>query len=72
MGQSTRRTSSPGARERVEEGMADDDDEPRDLAARYDAEGMADELLRRWLQDPDAAEKWARLARDVRTDEDAD
>ena len=49
-----------------------EDHEPAGSAGRYDAEGMADELLRRWLEDPDAAEKWARLADHVRVDEDAD
>ena len=42
---------------------------PADLLARYGAEGMADELLRRWLEDPDAAEKWARLADELGVDE---
>jgi len=46
--------------------------ESADLPARYDAEGMADELLRRWLEDPDAAEKWARLADHVQVDDEGE
>ena len=46
--------------------------EPADLPARDDAEGMADELLRRWLEDPDAAEKWARLADHVQVDDEGE
>jgi hypothetical protein len=33
---------------------------------------LADELLRRWLEDPDAAPKWRRLLHDVRLDEEVD
>ena len=36
------------------------------------AQELADELLRRWLDDPDAAPKWLRLAEDVRVDEPLD
>jgi hypothetical protein len=33
---------------------------------------LADELLRRWLDDPDAAPQWQRLAEDLRVDEPLD
>ena len=44
-----------------------------DLIGRH-ARGhaLADELLRRWLHDPDATPKWQRLADDVRLDEEVD
>ncbi len=41
-----------------------------DLIARLGSDQeLADELLRRWLDDPDAEAKWQRLAADVRVDE---
>ena len=44
-----------------------------DLVGRLGAaQELADELLRRWLADPDAAPNWQRLAEDVRVDEPLD
>ena len=44
-----------------------------DLVGRLGAgQELADELLRRWLDDPDAAPSWQRLAEDVRVDEPLD
>ena len=44
-----------------------------DLIGRHGrGQALADELLRRWLDDPDAAPKWQRLADDVRLDEALD
>ena len=44
-----------------------------DLIGRHGTgQELADELLRRWLEDPDAAPKWQHLADDVRLDEEVD
>jgi hypothetical protein len=48
----------------------EEDHELADLVGRLGAgQELADELLRRWLDDPDAAPSWQQLAEDVRIDE---
>ena len=44
-----------------------------DMIGRLGAgQALADELLRRWLEDPNAAPKWQHLADDMRLDEEVD
>ena len=51
----------------------DEDQELAELIERLGAgQELADELLRRWREDPEAQPKWQRLADDVRVDEPVD
>ena len=54
-------------------GAMEENHEFADLIGRLGpGQELADELLRRWLDDPDAAPQWQRLAEDVRVDEPLD
>lgn len=53
--------------------VGEEQHELADLVARYGTgRQLADELLRRWLDDPDAEERWRRLADDVQLDQELD
>jgi hypothetical protein len=51
----------------------EEDKDLAELIARLGAgDALADELLRRWREDPEAGPKWQRLAEDTRLDEPVD
>jgi hypothetical protein len=69
----TRTVSALLPADRLQQGAMEENHELADLIGRLGpGQELADELLRRWLDDPDAAPQWQRLAEDVRVDEPLD